>query len=167
MGLVQNLRNRIQINAGRARASYGRATGNRSLQVKARRQRIVGATRQVGQPLKESGRNIRAALKLARGPERVSYADMAIRSRPASEAPASVIERLAEKADIAIPGDEDTRGNRLAGARALAGIGTLAHPAPGTRAGRRPPRPARTPPPPGRLPVLAGGHGAAGGSAFA
>ncbi|HEX9552845.1 MAG TPA: CsbD family protein [Streptosporangiaceae bacterium] len=53
----------MQINAGRARARYGRATGNRSLEVKARRQRIVGATRQVGEQLKDSGRNIRAALK--------------------------------------------------------------------------------------------------------
>ncbi len=74
MGLVKKLRNRIQIDAGRARARYGRATGNRSLEVKARRQRIVGATRQVGEQLKgatrqvgeqlkDSGRNIRAALK--------------------------------------------------------------------------------------------------------
>jgi uncharacterized protein YjbJ (UPF0337 family) len=63
MGLVKKLRNRIQISAGRARARYGRATGNRSLEVKARRQRIVGATRQVGEQLKDSGRNIRAALK--------------------------------------------------------------------------------------------------------
>ncbi len=63
MGLVKKLRNRMQINAGRARARYGRATGNRSLEVKARRQRIVGATRQVGEQLKDSGRNIRAALK--------------------------------------------------------------------------------------------------------
>ena len=52
----------------------------------------------------------------------VSYADMAIRGRSASEAPATVIERLAKKADIAIPGDENTRRNRLTGAGALAGI---------------------------------------------
>ena len=63
MGFVKKLRNRIQIEAGRARGRYGRATGNRSLEVKARRQRIVAATRQVGQQLKDSGRNIRAALK--------------------------------------------------------------------------------------------------------
>src|SRR5260221_7326946 len=154
MGLVQNLRNRIQINAGRARASYGRATGNRSLQVKAGRQRIVGAPRQVGEQLKDSGRNIRAALKLARGTERVSYADMAIRSRPASEAPASVIERLAEKADIAIPGDEDTRGNRLAGPAAPKGMGTPVHPAPLTRTGRAPAPPAAPPPHPRRPPGI-------------
>src|SRR5260370_28781921 len=135
MGLVKKLRNRIQINAGRAKASYGRATGNRSLQVKARRQRIVGATRQVGEQLKDSGRNIRAALKLARGPERVSYADMAIRSRPASEAPASVIERLAEKADTALPGDEETRGNRLEGAGARPGLLRLQTSPPVHRAG--------------------------------
>jgi hypothetical protein len=33
------------------------------LEVKARWQRIVAATRQVGEHLKDSGRNIRAALK--------------------------------------------------------------------------------------------------------
>src|SRR5258707_1940680 len=80
---------------------------------------------------------------------------MATGSRPGSEAPAGVIEGLAEKADIAIPGDEDTRGNRLAGAGALAGIGTLAHPAPGTRTGRGPPCPPGTLPQPGRPLVIA------------
>jgi len=63
MGLVTKLRNSIQMNAGRARARYGRATGNRSLEVKANWQRIVAATRQVGERLKDSGRNIRSALK--------------------------------------------------------------------------------------------------------
>src|SRR5258708_35197850 len=74
---------------------------------------------------------------------------MAIHSRPASEAPATVIERLAEMADIAIPGDEDTGRNRLADAGALAGIGMLAHPAPVTRTGRGPPCPPGALPQPG------------------
>jgi hypothetical protein len=52
----------------------------------------------------------------------VTYTDMAIRGRSPSGAPASEIERLAEKADIAMPGDEDTRQNRLTAAGALAGI---------------------------------------------
>jgi hypothetical protein len=63
MGLVNKLRNRILMDKGRMRAGYGRATGNRSLEVKARWQRIVAATRQVGEQLKDSGRNIRSALK--------------------------------------------------------------------------------------------------------
>lgn len=63
MGLVNKLRNRILMDKGRAGARYGRATGNRSLEVKSRWQRIVGATRQVGEQLKDSGRNIRGAMK--------------------------------------------------------------------------------------------------------
>lgn len=63
MGLVTKLKNSILMNLGRARARYGRATGNRSLEVKANWQRIVAATRQVGERLKDSGRNIRGALK--------------------------------------------------------------------------------------------------------
>lgn len=53
----------------------------------------------------------------------VSFADIAIRGRAPSAAPATVIDRLAEKADIALPGDEETRRNRLTGAGALAGMG--------------------------------------------
>jgi uncharacterized protein YjbJ (UPF0337 family) len=63
MGSVTELRNRILMNVGKAKAGYGRATGNRSLQVKANWQRIVAATKQVGERLKDSGRNIRGALK--------------------------------------------------------------------------------------------------------
>jgi hypothetical protein len=63
MGLVNKIRNRILMDEGSARERYARATGNWSLEVKARWQRIVAATRQVGEHLKDSGRNIRAALK--------------------------------------------------------------------------------------------------------
>jgi uncharacterized protein YjbJ (UPF0337 family) len=63
MGLVNKLRNRLLMTAGSAKARYGRATGNRSLEVKARWQRIVAATRQVGEQLKDAGKNIRGGLK--------------------------------------------------------------------------------------------------------
>ena len=63
MGLVNKLRNRFLMTAGSAKARYGRATGNRSLEVNAHWQRIVAATRQVGEQLKDAGRNIRGALK--------------------------------------------------------------------------------------------------------
>ncbi|MGN6794825.1 MAG: hypothetical protein ACTHJW_20755 [Streptosporangiaceae bacterium] len=49
--------------AGRAKVTYARATRNRSLQVKGRWQRIAGASRQIGQQLKDSGKNIRGALR--------------------------------------------------------------------------------------------------------
>src|SRR5258708_20001432 len=92
----------------------------------------------------------------------VTYTDMAIRGRSPSGDPASEIERLAEKAHIAMPGDEDTRQNRLTAAGALAGIGVgvaivaaygVARPAglrlpglPGPPAPRLSPLPAPTPP---------------------
>ncbi|HUZ53402.1 MAG TPA: CsbD family protein [Streptosporangiaceae bacterium] len=56
-------RNRFRMNLGRARAHYGRATGNRSLQARGRRQRIVNTTRHVGEQVKDSGKNIRGGLR--------------------------------------------------------------------------------------------------------
>jgi hypothetical protein len=54
----------------------------------------------------------------------VTYADMSIRGRPSSDAPAQVVQRAAEQAGIAIPGHDEARGNRLSGLGALSGIGT-------------------------------------------
>jgi hypothetical protein len=54
----------------------------------------------------------------------VTYADMSIRGRPSSDAPAQLVERAAGQAGVAVPGDGDERGNRLSGLGALAGIGT-------------------------------------------
>jgi uncharacterized protein YjbJ (UPF0337 family) len=61
--MVNKLKNAYAVWMGRVKANYGRATGDRSLQVKGRLQRIVGASRQVGQQVKDSGKNIRNALK--------------------------------------------------------------------------------------------------------
>jgi hypothetical protein len=54
----------------------------------------------------------------------VTYVDMTIRGRPSSETPAQVVERLADRANVEVPGDDDGRGNRLSGLGALSGIGT-------------------------------------------
>jgi hypothetical protein len=54
----------------------------------------------------------------------VTYADMSIRGRPASGAPAEVVERAADRAGVTVPGQGASRGNRLSGLGALAGIGT-------------------------------------------
>jgi hypothetical protein len=54
----------------------------------------------------------------------VTYADMSIRGRPSSDAPAQAVERAAGRAGVAIRGDDETRGNRLSGLGALSGIGT-------------------------------------------
>ena len=45
----------------------------------------------------------------------VTYLDMAGRGRGASSTPELTVEKLAEKAHVAIPGDEETRQNRVQG----------------------------------------------------
>jgi hypothetical protein len=54
----------------------------------------------------------------------VTYLDMAVRGRPASSTPEDTVEKLASSAGLQIPGDEQTRGNRLAGLGPLTGIAT-------------------------------------------
>jgi hypothetical protein len=54
----------------------------------------------------------------------VSYLDMAIRGRPTSSAPEDTVTALADKTGISIPGDGDTRTNRIAGLGPLAGLVT-------------------------------------------
>ena len=53
----------------------------------------------------------------------VTYLDMAIRGRPGSSTPQQTVEFLAEKASVPIPGDEETRRNRVEGLGPLAGLG--------------------------------------------
>lgn len=52
----------------------------------------------------------------------VTYLDMAARGRSTSSAPEDTVEKLAEKVGVTIPGDEDTRKNRLAGLGPLTGL---------------------------------------------
>ena len=52
----------------------------------------------------------------------VTDLDMALRARPASSTPEDTVERLSGSAGVAIPGDEEQRGNRLAGLGPLSGI---------------------------------------------
>ncbi|WP_030900106.1 hypothetical protein [Streptomyces sp. NRRL F-5126] len=72
----------------------------------------------------------------------VTYADMAVRGRPASSTPEDTVERITERAGHPLP-DTDGRDNRLTGLGALSGIAigtgtgvavSLLH-----RAGLRPP----------------------------
>jgi hypothetical protein len=51
-----------------------------------------------------------------------TYADMALRGRPASSTPPRTIETLARRAGVEIPGTGDIRENRLQGLGALAGL---------------------------------------------
>ena len=79
----------------------------------------------------------------------VTYLDMAVRGRPGSSTPEQLVERVAEKAGATVPGDDDTRENRLQGLGPLSGIavGVTVGAAAGlvdqllTRAGRELPAP--------------------------
>lgn len=53
-----------------------------------------------------------------------TYLDMAARGRPASSTPEDTVQALAGKAGTDIPGDEETRQNRLSGLGPLLGTAT-------------------------------------------
>ena len=52
----------------------------------------------------------------------VAYGDMVVRGRAASSTPEVTVEKLAEKAHVTIPGDEQTRQNRLQGLGPITGL---------------------------------------------
>jgi len=54
----------------------------------------------------------------------VTYLDMAVRGRPASSTPEDTVEKLASAAGLEVPGDDESRRNRLAGLGPLTGIAT-------------------------------------------
>jgi hypothetical protein len=54
----------------------------------------------------------------------VTYLDMALRGRPSSSTPEDTVEKLAHSAHLEVPGDDETRSNRLAGLGPLTGIAT-------------------------------------------
>lgn len=54
----------------------------------------------------------------------VTYLDMLVRGRPASRTPEQSVQRMAELAGVAVPGDAEQQQNRLTGAGALLGAAT-------------------------------------------
>lgn len=52
----------------------------------------------------------------------VTYLDMAARGRPTSSTPQDTVEKLAEKSGVSIPGDDDSRENRVEGLGPLTGL---------------------------------------------
>src|SRR5690606_41446910 len=54
----------------------------------------------------------------------VRYLGMAVRGRPASVTPQRTVEALARRVGAPLPGEGETRANRLTGLGALAGIAT-------------------------------------------
>jgi hypothetical protein len=52
----------------------------------------------------------------------VTYLDMAIRGRPSSSTPEDTVQKLVDLIGATIPGDKETRANRLAGLGPLTGL---------------------------------------------
>ena len=52
----------------------------------------------------------------------VTYLDMVLRGRGTSSTPEQTVEKLAEKAGVTIPGDQQTRQNRVAGLGPITGL---------------------------------------------
>jgi hypothetical protein len=52
----------------------------------------------------------------------VTYLDMAVRGRPTSSTPEDTVNKLAEQAHLSIPGEGETRENRVQGLGALTGL---------------------------------------------
>lgn len=53
----------------------------------------------------------------------VSYADMALRGRPAGNSPKATVDAAADRAPVDVPGEGDEAGNRAEGLGQLAGLG--------------------------------------------
>ena len=63
MGFADKLRNRFTMGRGRAKQEAGRATGDPYLEARGQGERIEGATKQVGEQVKDAGKNVRDAFK--------------------------------------------------------------------------------------------------------
>jgi acyl-CoA reductase-like NAD-dependent aldehyde dehydrogenase/uncharacterized protein YjbJ (UPF0337 family) len=62
MGFVDKIRNKFKMGRGRATEGTGRAMDDPYLEAKGRRERAGGAARQVGEQVKDAGKNVRDAL---------------------------------------------------------------------------------------------------------
>lgn len=63
MGIADKLRNRFRMGKGRTKAKAGRASGDPYLEAKGQGQRAGAAGREVGEQVKDAGRNARDAFK--------------------------------------------------------------------------------------------------------
>ncbi|HEY2578835.1 MAG TPA: CsbD family protein [Streptosporangiaceae bacterium] len=63
MGFMDKLKNRFQMGKGRGKRDLGRATGDPYLEAEGQRERTSGAAKQVGEQVKDAGKNVRDAFK--------------------------------------------------------------------------------------------------------
>ena len=63
MGFMDKLKNRFQMSKGRGKQGMGRAAGDPYLEAEGKRERVSGATKQVGEQFKDAGKNVRGAFK--------------------------------------------------------------------------------------------------------
>ena len=63
MGFMDKFRNRIMMGRGRVKQNLGRETGDPYLEARGQAERIDGAGRQVGEQVKDMGKNVRDAFK--------------------------------------------------------------------------------------------------------
>jgi uncharacterized protein YjbJ (UPF0337 family) len=61
MGFVDKLRNKFKMGRGRATEKTGQAMDDPYLEAKGQRERMGGAARQVGEQVKDAGKNIKDA----------------------------------------------------------------------------------------------------------
>src|SRR3954464_4553184 len=85
----------------------------------------VGSFRKGRRGISPLGWALRGAAAGAAGTtalDAVTYLDMAVRGRPTSSTPERTVEMLAEGLHLSIPGEGQTRQNRLQGIGAVTGI---------------------------------------------
>jgi uncharacterized protein YjbJ (UPF0337 family) len=63
MGFIDKLRNRFKMGRGRVKQDVGRATGDPYLEARGQGERVSGAARQVGEQVKDAGKNVRDAFE--------------------------------------------------------------------------------------------------------
>ena len=60
---MNKIRNRAQVTRGRAKQKVGRATNNRRLRAEGLADRIGGNTRQLGERVKDTGKDLKGTFK--------------------------------------------------------------------------------------------------------
>ncbi len=63
MSLIDKVKNRLQMAKGRGKEQTGRATDNPNLEVRGRGDRVSGGAKQVGEHIKDMGKDIRKSFK--------------------------------------------------------------------------------------------------------